>query len=488
MAKRFRSPDRDQSFLLPPDMRDWLAPDHLVWLVIRVIDKLDVSAFTRLAKLGGAGRAPTDPRMLVTLLVYAYANGERSSRQIERLCRTDVAFRVICGNEPPDHSVIARFRADHDAAFIVLFGQVLDVCAAAGLGRFATIAIDGTKIAANASMAATRREDKIRAELAKILAEAAEVDAAEDELFGDARGDELPPELIDPTTREARLTAAIAQIEAEQAAEQADRVVDARVDDWQRRVAASQQRYEQALAAAREAWARRSPTNRRPVPPEEHCTVRRTKARLEQATVRRDAALAKAQQPPRRKRSTHANTTDPDSRLIHTRRGAIQGYNTQLAVTDDQLIAAVSVTNDVTDVDQLVPMMNQVQHTVRRLRRVAGRRGMRVGTVLADAGYATETNLLAAGPTRLIPVKAEGSASGAFAKPATESMRHRMHTPKAKKRYRRRAALVEPVNGHLKDRIGLRQFSRRGLQANDAEAHLAALALNLLKLHRAVPA
>lgn len=422
--------------------------------------------------------------MLVTLLVYAYANGERSSRQIERLCRTDVAFRVICGNAPPDHSVIARFRADHDEAFIVLFFQVLEVCAAAGLGRFATIAIDGTKIAANASMAATRREDKIRAEIAKILAEAAAVDAAEDELFGDARGDELPPELIDPTTREARLNEAIAQIEAEQADERADRVAEARVEDWQRRVAASQARYDAALAAAREAWARRSATNQRPVPPEQHATVRRTKARLEQATARRDAALAKAEQPPRRKRSTHANTTDPDSRLIHTRRGAIQGYNTQLAVTDDQLIAAVSVTNDSTDVDQLVPMMNQVQDTVRRLRRVAGRRGMRVGTVLADSGYATETNLLAAGPARLIPVKAEGSAGGAFAKPATEAMRHRMTTSRAKKRYRRRSALVEPVNGHLKDRVGLRTFSRRGLNANNAEAHLASLALNLLKLHR----
>jgi transposase len=485
VAKDFRSPDRDQSFLLPPDMRDWLAPDHLVWLVIRVIDKLDVSVFTRRAKLGGAGRAPTDPRMLVTLLVYAYANGERSSRQIERLCRTDVAFRVICGNEPPDHSVIARFRADHDEAFIVLFGQVLEVCAAAGLGRFATIAIDGTKIAANASMAATRGEDKIRGELAKILAEAAAVDAAEDELFGDARGDELPPELIDPTSREARLNEAIAQIEAEQAAEAADNAEQARVAHWDAKLVAAQARHDAALAAAREAWAKRSATNRRPVPPEEHSAVRREKRLLATTVARRDAALAKAQRAPQRKRSTHANTTDPQSRLIRTRTGAVQGYNTQLAVTDDQLIVAVTVTNDGVDVDQLIPMMDKVHDTVRRLRKVPGRHRTRIGTVLADGGYASEANLTAAGPPRLIPVKAAGSKPSP---PGTATMRRRMQTPRANKRYRRRAAIVEPVNGHLKDRVGLRTFSRRGLNANNAEAHLSSLALNLLKLHRAAAA
>jgi transposase len=356
VAKDFRSPDRDQTFLLPPDMREWLAPDHLVWLVIGVIDKLDLSAFRRRAKLGGAGRAPTDPQMLVTLLVYAYALGERSSRQIERLCRSDVAFRVVCGNEPPDHSVIARFRAAHDQAFIVLFEQVLEVCAAAGMGRFATIAIDGTKIAANASMAATRREDKIRAEVAKILAEAAAVDAAEDELFGDARGDELPPELIDPTTREARLAEAIRQIEAEKAAEQADRVADAGVERWQERVAATQARYDQVLAAAQRSVDQRVASgadSRHPlVPAEDYATVRRARTNLATVTARRDAAIAKGQQAPTRKRSTHANTTDPDSRLMRTRKGPVQGYNTQLAVTDDHLIAAVSVTNDVTDHEQ----------------------------------------------------------------------------------------------------------------------------------------
>jgi transposase len=493
MAKDFRYPQRDQGFLLPPDMSEWLAADHLVWLTIRVVQGLDLSAFQVRAKLGGRGRAPIDPAMLLTLLVYAYAHGERSSRQIERLCHTDVAFRVICGNEPPDHTVIARFRAAHDEAFIALFDQVLAVCVKAGLGRFATIAIDGTKIAANASTAANRSEDKLRSELRRIVDEAAATDAAEDELFGpDRRGDELPAELVDPSTRDARIAAAIAEVEAEQAAEVADNQQRSRVAHWERRVAASQAVYDREFARASVTWQRR---NRRQsgrnaaVPPQQHTAVRRAARNLATVTGNRDAALARAARAPQRTRSKYANTTDPQSRLMRTRKGFVQGYNTQLAVTDDHLIAAVKVTNDVVDTGQLVPMMDQVQDTMRRLRRATGRAGMRVGTVLADGGYASEANLTAAGPPRLIPVKTKPSSAGSDPPgTASEKMRQRMLTPKAKKRYRRRAALVEPVNGHLKDRIGLRQFSRRGLIAVNAEAHLAAASLNLLKLYRATPA
>ena len=493
MAKDFRYPQRDQVFLLPPDMREWLPADHLVFLTVRVVAKLDLSSFRSRAKLGGRGRAPIDPAMLVTLLVYAYAHGERSSRQIERLCHTDVAFRVICGNEPPDHTVIARFRAAHDVAFLELFDQVLAVCAKAGLGRFATIAIDGTKIAANASSAATRSEDTIRERLRRIVDEAAATDAAEDELFGaDRRGDELPPELADPTTVEDRLAAAIAELEAEQAAEMADNAERARVAHWQGRVAASQAVYDRELARANQTWAR--PDRRRTgrnaaVPPEQHTAVRRAARNLATVTGNRDAALTRAARPPERTRSRHANTTDPQSRLMRTRNGFVQGYNTQLAVTDDQLIAAVSVTNDITDTAQLVPMMDAVTDQARRLRNATGRRGIRVGTVLADAGYFSEANLTAPGPARLIATIGDPlSDHPSDATSATDRMRHRMRTPKAKKRYRRRGVTVEPVNGHLKDGIGLRQFARRGLTAVNAEAHLAATSLNLLKLYRAAPA
>jgi transposase len=198
-------------------MREWLPEGHLVWMVLDVVASLDLKGFRRKAKLGGAGRAPIDPGMLLALLIYAYGHGQRSSRQIERLCETDVAFRVISGNDAPDHTVIARFRAGNGDRFADVFAQVLVICAASGLGKFGTVAIDGTKIAADASKAATRSEESLRKEANRILAEAAEVDAGEDAEFGERRGDELPAQLADPTTRKARIAEALAQIEAEKA-------------------------------------------------------------------------------------------------------------------------------------------------------------------------------------------------------------------------------------------------------------------------------
>src|SRR5205085_2174485 len=201
MAKDFRYPDRDQSFLLPPDMRDWLSEGHLVWWLIDVLDGLDMSAFEATSRLGAAGRAPYAPRTLLGVLLYGYAHQQRSSRQLERLCEVDVAFRILAGNasgsDAPDHTTLARFRQRHDQAVKDLFEQVLVLCAKAGLGRLGVIAIDGTKIAANASKAANTSESRLRehfaAEVAKSLAEAEQVDAAEDEQYGDARGDEVPP-------------------------------------------------------------------------------------------------------------------------------------------------------------------------------------------------------------------------------------------------------------------------------------------------------
>ncbi|WP_216363114.1 transposase, partial [Arthrobacter sp. Hiyo1] len=147
---------RDQVFLLPPDMRDWLPEDHLVWLVIEIVETLDVSSFEASRRRGGVGAAGYDPRMLLGLLVYAYCRGVRSSRQVERLCHTDIAFKVACAGDVPDHATIARFRAVSEEAFAGLFAQVLLIAARAGLARFGTIAIDGTKIPANASIDANR--------------------------------------------------------------------------------------------------------------------------------------------------------------------------------------------------------------------------------------------------------------------------------------------------------------------------------------------
>jgi len=192
MPQNFVSCDREQDLLLPPSLRDWLPDDHLAWLVLEAVGELDLGAFYRAYRDDGHGRAAHDPAMMVALLLYAYAIGVRSSRAIERRCREDVAFRVITANQTPDHATIARFRARHEHALGELFGQVLALCARAGLVRLGVVAVDGTKIAAAATHHATRSYEEIARE---ILEQAAELDAAEDELHGDARGDELPAEL-----------------------------------------------------------------------------------------------------------------------------------------------------------------------------------------------------------------------------------------------------------------------------------------------------
>src|SRR5215212_2196386 len=178
--------------LLPVDMREWLPPDHLVWFLLETIEALDTSALDRTRRRGGAGAAGYDPRMLLGLLIYAYCQGVRSSRQIERLCLTDVAFRVLCAQDGPDHTTIARFRAEGQEAFVDLFSQVLMIAARAGLGRFGTVAIDGTKIAANASIDANRGKDWLDRHAADMVAEADRTDRAEKAAASENPDDDRP--------------------------------------------------------------------------------------------------------------------------------------------------------------------------------------------------------------------------------------------------------------------------------------------------------
>jgi transposase len=217
MAQNFLICDRDQPLLLPPDLRDWLPDDHLAWFVIEAVDQFDLESFYAAYRADGHGRAAHEPKMMVSLLAYAYAVGERSSRGIERRCREDVAFRVICANQVPDHATIARFRGRHQQALADLFGQVLGLCADAGLVDVGVVAVDGTKLEASASNHATRSYDQIAAE---ILAEAGRIDAAEDELHGEARGDELPEHLANREGRRAWLREAKERLERERAAEE----------------------------------------------------------------------------------------------------------------------------------------------------------------------------------------------------------------------------------------------------------------------------
>src|ERR1700759_2820627 len=194
MAKKYRPVDRDQAFLFPPDMREWLPAGHPVHLVITAgEDHLDTSAFHAGRKTGGAGTAGYDPDMLATVLVWAYAHGITSSRRIDELCRTDVAFRLICAGNLPDHSTFARFRSDFPDATAAFFTGVLVLCARLGLGRLGRVALDGTKIAASASKAANRTEKRLRELAEEAVAAHAAADAAEDELYGEGRrGDEVP--------------------------------------------------------------------------------------------------------------------------------------------------------------------------------------------------------------------------------------------------------------------------------------------------------
>jgi transposase len=241
VANSYRPVDRGQGFLLPPDMAEWLPPDHLVWFLIDTVKELDTSVLHAGRVRAGQGRAGFDPDMLITLLLYAYANKVRSSRQIERLCTTDVAFRVICAQDVPDHTTIARFRAVHEEAFADLFARVLVLCAQAGMGRVGIVAIDGTKIAANASLGANRSQKWLREQAAAIVAEAAATDAAEDEEFGDRRGDELPREFADRSGRRERIRQALDEIgkQTEQA-ERDDAADRARVEEYLRRVEAGE--------------------------------------------------------------------------------------------------------------------------------------------------------------------------------------------------------------------------------------------------------
>src|SRR5215471_10789979 len=283
VAKGYRPVDRDQVFLFPPDMRDWLPADHPVWLVITVVERhLDTGAFHAGRRTGGAGAAGYDPDMLVAVLVWAYANGVTSSRRIEQLCGTDVAFRLICAGNLPDHATIARFRAAFAGAAGSFFAEVLGLCARLGMGRLGVVALDGMKIAASASRAASRAGDRLRKLAADMVARHAETDAAEDELFGDGRGDEVPgqawraqAEAFRARQRAGRRTgcspgsAAVAL-----AAEKLARVTAAqqtKIDDWEARNARSLAQTGKRLG---------NPPRR---PASQHVRVRQAAARLERA-------------------------------------------------------------------------------------------------------------------------------------------------------------------------------------------------------------
>lgn len=508
MARSYRPVDRFQQFLLPPDMAQWLPSEHLVWFLIDVVDELDMGRFEALSRRGGVGRQGYDPRMLLGLLIYAYATGQRSSRLIEGLCGTDVAFRVLCAQDAPDHSTIARFRQRHQDAVADLFVQVLALAGQAGLGRVGVVAVDGTKIAANASPGANRKRSWLRRQVDQMMAEAEQTDAAEDEVFGDDRGDEFGPGWADRATRRVRIKAALARAEA--AGEAAGRPDQAKVDYWAQRAQSAQRKAERARQAAQErfdvyrakqAKAEREgtggPTGTYPSSADEYQAVKDAQARVTANQRRRDKAAAAAAGRGAGRKEPRANTTDPDSGPMPTTKGWIQGYNAQLVVSDDQIIMAAQATQQPGDVEQFVPMMAAATRGAQILnqgRAQAQDPDQQIGTMVLDAGYLSEDNLHADGPDRLIATGKRHNLEKSAREPQTQTkpppdspvraMSQRLRTPAGIGLYRRRGVTVEPVNGHLKDRIGLRQFSRRGIKAVQAELELAAATANLLKIYR----
>jgi transposase len=443
MAYNFLRGDRDQPFLLPPDLRDWLPAGHLAWFILDVVDQLDLQPFYRQHRDDGHGHPAYDPKLLLGVLLYGYCLGVRSSRQLERRCQDDLAFRVLAANQLPDHVTIARFRVRHEQALAGFLVESLKLCAAAGMVRVGTVALDGTKLAGNASDKANRTLDKLQAEVAEILRQAAEADQHEDRLFGDARGDELPEALASKTNRLARLRQAKAQLEAE-AAERQQR--------FAQRVAAS-------AAAARAKG--RPPRQLKPRPRDEAPDPKAT-----------------------------ANVTDPDTRFLHTRKGAVQGYNAQAVTTEHQLVVAAELTQDANDLRQLQPMLKATTTTL-----AAAGIAERPGVLLADSGYWSIANLteIPDAPELLIPPakharqgkpRKDGKPSASKSDGLRAAMQAKLRSEDGKARYALRKETVEPVFGQIKDVRGARRLLRRGLAACDAEWKLLCGTHNLLKLWR----
>lgn len=450
MAYNFKECNREQVYLLPPTLQEWLPTKDLVWLVLDAVAEMELAAFYLKYRQDGKGQAAFEPSMMVSLLLYAYSFGIRSSREIEKLCERDIGFKVVAANQVPDHCTINRFRKDNGSALKDLFNQVLKLCKEAGLVKVGVVALDGSKVKANAALESNRTYEHIEQEVKKMLDEADAKDAEEDRQYGpDKRGDELPEELADRTSRRARLAACKKRME-QQAAEAA---------------AKQQSKIEERQAQEAETGSKkrgRKPQNPDPTPPAE----------------------------------AKANVTDPDSRIMKTRNGYVQGYNSQAVVTKDQIIIAAEVTNEENDINQLHPMIQAAQEN---LKAISPRIKLKIKISLSDAGYASDKNLAAInpkGPEHLIATKKdwkqrqEAAASspprGRIPKGLTlrQRMERKLLTKRGRALYKKRGQTVEPVFGQIKDNRGIRHYMRRGLEACSQEWKLICATHNLLKLWR----
>lgn len=504
MAMNFLACDREQTFLMPADPRDWLPEGHLSWFVLASVEEMDLGAFYGSYRQDGWGRAAFEPSMMVALLMYAYARGERSSRGIERRCVEDVAYRVIAAQQTPDHATIARFRVRHEAALAGLFSEVLGLCRESGLVKVGVIAIDGTKVHANASHHSNVDYEQLARE---ILKEAGEVDAAEDELYGDSRGDELPEHLRTDEGRRAALREAKEKLAAKRAGGQ-----DTKSEAPEAKSEAVKLVLDPEVIVARtqgrEGWLREArhqlDEHRRlqalPIPRSRAERLLRAEQRLrENLSIERQAnEVYEAYRargvmkdgrrfggPPNRYVAPEVppgkiNVTDLDSRNVKTPRSYTQGYNVQAVVNEHQIVLAAEVTLSSPDFGQLEPM---VTATRRELEQVGVSDTPQVA--LADTGYWHEQQIdevVNMGIQVLIPPDAgkherprRGWTGGRYAF---------MRSVLAGDLYRKRKAMVEPVFAQTKHNRRINQFQRRGRSAARSEWRLITATHNLMKLHK----
>jgi transposase len=451
-AKTFRHYDPTQSFLLPPSLDDWLPEEHTARFVAEVVDEMvDLSSIYD-SYVEASGAPPYDPAMMLKLLLYAYSTGVTSSREMERRCQIDVAFRWLSANAAPDYRSISRFRRRHALALDDLFIQVLALCASSGLVSLGRVALDGTKLRASASrhkaMSYDRlgpRIDEIAAQVAAMLAEAEAVDRAEDAAFGeDRRGDELPKELATREGRLAKMRAAKEAIEAEA-------------------------REKAAAAAAQKAGADGG----------------------DEAAITEAAETAAAKASPSKK--AQRSFTDPESRMMKTTDGFHYAYNAQTVVDEgSQVVLAAEVTNQAADIGALAFMIGVTEGNLD-----AADIDASPDLVLADAGYCSEANLTwitETGSNVLVATgrikrneKVPDTPRGRIPKNATqrERMARKLRTKQGRIDYARRKAIVEPAFGQMKVRQAAGQLRLRGLAGAQCEWTLHVICHNLRKLANA---
>ena len=511
----------DQGWLLPPDPRNWLPEGHLAWAVRAAVAQMDLAPFVSWYRADGQGKKAYHPRLMVALVMYCYCKGIRSSRAIEMASYDDVGARVICGGLHPDHATVARFVTRHEGPVRGLLVQSLVACAAQGLVSVDVVAGDGTKVKANASMAANATAEQLDLDIAALeklvdaevtawFAQAQAADAAEDALFGE--GDKGggpgagggPGTLAGLAGKIARRQQAKAKLDAGQRARRA-RAEAARAEKiarLQARVARRQATAarEEAAAAARvagyqaraaakaAAGRRKQPDGRVPVPSDRHIVVRRERAAAAKAQQALDQARARPATTGTPAKPPKANTTDPGSGVMPAKKGGFgQLYNVQVIASAGQVILGIGTCDSPADTGALHPLLAQGRANL-------GAAGISqpIGTALFDAGYASEDNFTTACEADLyVAVTKEARQTGRLRdghKPATrkdswQQMAAKLDAPEGKALYRQRAGIIEPVFAQLFARLG-RDLHYRGSKTG-LELHLWAASHNLLKAIRA---